>query len=270
VLNDLPGIYFDGCHLAQPLTAYPDCKYGDPSGEDTVVLFGDSHAAQYFPAVESAARQVGWRLLARTKSSCSPVVGAPWNFEYKREYYECEVWRRSVLNEISQKHPKLVIVASDSGYLSVSPPTGQATTISRKAAQADERLLIDNLTRNAQFVLLIKDTPNFPVTPLRCLVDNPGREQVCQWQLNTSLPAQRFPVSQEGLDPRVRVADLTPDICGNGICKAVRNSVIQFRDDHHLSATGALMLAPQFVEFLTSAGAATLAPTPGSGFPVHK
>ena len=262
VRNDLPRIYFDGCHLSEPLTKYADCEFGVPSGVDAVVLFGDSHAAQYFPALESAARQMGWQLLARTKSSCSPTVGALWNFEYRREYYECEIWRRAVLDEIRRKHPKLVIVASDLDYLSTSPTTGQSATASHEVTIADERRLIDDLLRDAQSVVLIRDTPKFPTMPLRCLANNPGREHVCQWQLESSLPKERFPVSLELLDPRVHVADLTPEICENGICNAVRNSIIQFHDDHHLSATGASTLAPQFVELLTRAAAPALPLTP--------
>ena len=43
-------MYADGCHLNPPETEVPECVYGNPSSKTTVVLFGDSHAMQWFPA----------------------------------------------------------------------------------------------------------------------------------------------------------------------------------------------------------------------------
>jgi hypothetical protein len=44
-----PQMYADGCHLTFPETQTPECVYGNRSSETTVVLFGDSHAMQWFP-----------------------------------------------------------------------------------------------------------------------------------------------------------------------------------------------------------------------------
>jgi peptidoglycan/LPS O-acetylase OafA/YrhL len=43
-----PQMYSDGCHLDLPETESPECVYGNPSSDTTVVLFGDSHAMQWF------------------------------------------------------------------------------------------------------------------------------------------------------------------------------------------------------------------------------
>ena len=56
VRDDLPTIYGDGCHLDQRTVTPKVCVFGDPSSSTTVVLFGDSHAAQWFPALERLAR----------------------------------------------------------------------------------------------------------------------------------------------------------------------------------------------------------------------
>jgi hypothetical protein len=58
------------------------------------------------------------------------------------------------------------------------------------------------------------------------------------------------------LDPRVQVVDLAPDICEGGICKAVQNGEVEYRDEHHLTASAAILLAPKFVEILKHAAAA--------------
>jgi hypothetical protein len=226
--------------------------YGVPSGADTVVLFGDSHAAQYFPPLESAARQLGWRLVVRTKSACPPYEATLWNFEYRRQYYECEAWRQRVMNEIARTRPTLVIAAAASDYRFVDPATGYSLEKSRAAAlaAAGEQRLASDLLRGTEAVVFIRDTPIFPEAPPRCLASNPSHEEKCQWRLELILPNPRFPVAIGSLDPRVQIVDLTPDICENGICAAVQNGKVQYRDDHHLSASVAITLAPKFIEML--------------------
>jgi hypothetical protein len=68
-----PQMYADGCHLNLPETKTPECVYGNPNSETTVVLFGDSHAIQWFPALNRLAKERDWRLVGLTKSACSPA-----------------------------------------------------------------------------------------------------------------------------------------------------------------------------------------------------
>ena len=60
--GDLPTIYTNGCHLDATVTKIPPCVFGDTAGTQTVALFGDSHAAQWFPALDDIAKRNHWRL----------------------------------------------------------------------------------------------------------------------------------------------------------------------------------------------------------------
>ena len=52
--KDYARIYPDGCSSGfTDTTVRKPCFYGDPTSATTVVLFGDSHAGQWFPALES-------------------------------------------------------------------------------------------------------------------------------------------------------------------------------------------------------------------------
>ena len=51
------------CGLGAPETTSPDCVDGDPQSATTVVLFGDSHAMQWFAALEQTALLRHWRLV---------------------------------------------------------------------------------------------------------------------------------------------------------------------------------------------------------------
>ena len=54
--NDLPSSKIDGCQASPVETEPHDCAYGDPTASTTVVLLGDSHAAQWLPAHRTARR----------------------------------------------------------------------------------------------------------------------------------------------------------------------------------------------------------------------
>ena len=110
--NDLPVVYTDGCHLSAAETELPSCEYGDPSGTRTMVLFGDSHAAHWFPMWERLADANGWRLVARTKSACPVEAVTVFNSILNRTYSECDTWRQSVIDSIAASDADLVVVSS--------------------------------------------------------------------------------------------------------------------------------------------------------------
>ena len=93
-------MYADGCHLNPPETEVPECVYGDPSSETTVVLFGDSHAMQWFPALNELAKEHDWRLVGLTKAACPPAEVHIYNATLRREYRECDEWRERTLERI--------------------------------------------------------------------------------------------------------------------------------------------------------------------------
>ena len=94
-----------------------DCVYGDPEGKRTAFLFGDSHAAQWLPALDRYARQQGWRLEFHTKSSCSPVaaraLGAP---AAARATTSASSGATRSMKRIRQQHPEVVFVGSSRDY----------------------------------------------------------------------------------------------------------------------------------------------------------
>jgi peptidoglycan/LPS O-acetylase OafA/YrhL len=109
-----------GCHVGYDATAPArGCVFGDTQAPRTVVLIGDSHAAQWFPALERLATHERFRLIAWTKSGCPlapgvhvylPAIG--------RDYTECAAWTTSVLRRLeAMPRPSMVILGRTSTYL---------------------------------------------------------------------------------------------------------------------------------------------------------
>jgi peptidoglycan/LPS O-acetylase OafA/YrhL len=68
-----PAVYGDGCHVNYGEIESGDCRYGAIGSATKIVLYGDSHAAQWFPSLEKLAREKGFELTSLTKSACSSV-----------------------------------------------------------------------------------------------------------------------------------------------------------------------------------------------------
>ena len=61
--DDLPQLYADECILDVGVPEPKQCVYGDHNGAVTIVLFGDSHAAQWMPAINQVAIENSWKLI---------------------------------------------------------------------------------------------------------------------------------------------------------------------------------------------------------------
>ena len=76
------------------------CSYGAPSGP-AIALYGDSHAAQRFPALEIIAKARGWRLLvvAKTQGATPSVPAVQQNPTHR--FYACERCRAAAAESLA-------------------------------------------------------------------------------------------------------------------------------------------------------------------------
>jgi hypothetical protein len=73
------------------------------------VLFGDSHAAEWMPALHKVSVANGWRLIVHTKKAC-PDAEIPTDKDPNGT--DCAVWRKRVIELIGGMQPDLVIMSS--------------------------------------------------------------------------------------------------------------------------------------------------------------
>ena len=80
IRQDRPVIYADRCLRRFPDVDYPACAYGAPSGPRTVVLFGNSHAGNWFvPSTERPRPKAGASLSAsRPPAGRSTPIRSHW------------------------------------------------------------------------------------------------------------------------------------------------------------------------------------------------
>ena len=109
-----PILYDNGCHAGIGTVTPAPCEFGDLTSDTVIVVTGDSHAAQWFGALETAALENHWKLVTLTKSSC-PAADVKTTRREDGEvgdqiaYPECEQFRHNSWETIRALHPDLVV-----------------------------------------------------------------------------------------------------------------------------------------------------------------
>jgi peptidoglycan/LPS O-acetylase OafA/YrhL len=251
-LRQMPAVYGGAqpCHLDHKDVQLGPCIFGDPQGTRTLYLFGDSHAAQWFPALEKIALRRSFRLISHTKSSCPPLELDILDARTGRRDTVCGVWRTKVIEDIKAVSPDLLIVGSYSDY--ASPLNGvnsdaASDLMAKKAAVAG---LVTAMAKVKVPMLLVEDHAVLMRDPIACVLDKLS-VRMCSVNADAGL-LDRFPwlTAQDLSESHVRLASFNDTLCSGGICPAFDEDHLRYRDRSHLAAPYVLTLEKAVETFL--------------------
>ncbi|GAA2828393.1 hypothetical protein GCM10010441_61050 [Kitasatospora paracochleata] len=244
-----------GCEVPPEAVASPPCRFG--AGDDRIVLLGDSHAGQRFSALLGIAGQHHWALEELVKQGCPLPRLAVVNPQLGRAYRECDTWRAGVLDRLGQEpRPRLIVVASLNRY-----------TADREQLLRGWQEVLAPLRELGAPVVYLQDTPVPGRDVPACLSGNLASPAACAFPRAEALwPDPLAEAVAAGQVPGVRTVDVNAVLCpGAGrSCPAVRDGILLYRDDAHLTNTAAVVLTPRLDRLLTEAG--LLAGGPGDGW----
>jgi peptidoglycan/LPS O-acetylase OafA/YrhL len=230
-----PAVYGDDCHSNYGETESGECTYGDLNSATTIVLYGDSHAAQWFPALQQLANEKGFKLVSLTKSAC-PSVDVPRADQGAYKNIHCEKWRENSVKRIKEIKPAAVIL---SNYQHFSPPS-RFSDVDKWWTDGQKRLL-SSLSGSSEHLIYISDTPR----PMRDIPNCLASRDVKS--CNTT---ERTPVKViRGFD----IIDPAPWLC-TSICPAIQDGYVVYRDASHISVAAALAFKPQLEAALVTKG----------------
>ena len=230
-----PAVYGDNCHSNYGETESGECTYGDLNSATTIVLYGDSHAAQWFPALEQLANEKGFKLVSLTKSAC-PSVDVPRADQGAYKNIHCEKWRENSVQRIKGIKPAAVILSS---YQHFSPPS-RFSDVDKWWTDGQKRLL-SSLIGSSDHLIYISDTPRPKRDIPNCLASRDVKS------CNTT---ERTPVKViRGFE----IIDPAPWMCTK-LCPAIQDGYVVYRDASHISVAAALALKPQLEAALVTKG----------------
>ncbi len=230
-----PSVYGDNCHSNYGETKSGDCTYGDINSKTTVVLYGDSHAAQWFPALEALANDRGFKLVSLTKSAC-PSVDVPRADQGAFKNVHCDKWRDDSIARIKKLRPAAVIMSS---FQYFNPPSGYPDEY--QWWKEGQIRLLDALRGSSKHLIYISDTPR----PLRDIPNCLASRAVKSCNTTEKTPVKIIN-GFEKVDP-------TPWLCTN-YCPAIQDGYVVYRDASHISVAAALALKSQLEAALMAKG----------------
>nr|WP_313777188.1 acyltransferase family protein [Mycobacterium sp.] len=210
------------------------CVLG-PEGGVPAVLFGDSHAQQWLPAIEKVALDNNWRLSWYTKAACPVAALQP--RDGRTDPFtkpDCLGWREDSLSAIGALHPKYIMIGSLSTYV----PDYQEFKLAW-----DQTL--NRLRATGAKLIYIRDTPYPQRNIPECVSGALDDWSKCDFELNNVRRTEPIITDQlrgENLD--IPVLDVNPLLCEGTRCVAVRNGTLMYRDDSHLTVTAVTALIP--------------------------
>lgn len=245
----------DGClngGLPQPETdaalGFERCIYGDRASDEIAVLYGDSVAISYLPAVRASLP--GWRIDVLTIGQC-PATESLVNLGDGSSYPGCEVFRTRAKAKIEKAHPDLLIVSSST--LSVerlaSHASGSAAT---EEWQAGTQAMVSTLAPMTD-KLVILDAPPLEASPQYCKtpISRPSDcvAKVTQ-QYVAVTEAQRAGARAAKQSNVIYPKNITWFCSRAGECPSFIGATVTLADGMHLTELGSLALSPLLKPYL--------------------
>lgn len=171
-----------GCVPATTAQTKSDiCRLGDASSAKTIVLFGDSHAQMWMPALLPMAERDGWVIIPLVKSSCNPALwlGKGWPHTPGIYIRACHAWYKWATDQAKGLHPDVLLMAGCCGGVIGSLAAAESRGYSS---------LAKTMRRFAASVILVADNDGVDKEPVDCLLARNATMRKC----TTKWPAERF------------------------------------------------------------------------------
>jgi hypothetical protein len=235
---DTPKIYETRACMPLPLDdRYEACEFGDVTSDHTVVLVGDSKAAQWFTAVENIAKRNGWRMLFIGKDGCefADVIRPSATGQANPS---CSRWSQWALQKILAEKPDVVLTSTRSS-VALRP---DQRIVEAETQDAMVEGLVSHwraVTDNGSVLVPILDTPGRPGGGVpECVQENQDHLTACRYSLTgrravSGQPAQLAAAAQV---PKANPLDMTDVVCpGGDYCPPVIGNVLVYRTGTHLT-----------------------------------
>jgi peptidoglycan/LPS O-acetylase OafA/YrhL len=236
--GDRAQIYADGCVAIGVETAVEPCRYGDLDSDVELVLYGDSHAAQWFPALADLATARGVELVVMVKGGC-PHAAVP--IPTATLARTCPAWRDAAIAQLGTMHPEVLVTSSWARYPNDDDEWRRGFTE-----------VVDRLAAVTDHLVVLGDTPTGVAEPAGCLSRNVRRASACTRDRSDAVAAARQATERDvAAAAGATHVDPTDWLCGPDICPVIVGDLLLYRDATHLTTVATTWLRPLLEAALT-------------------
>lgn len=236
----------------------PACRIGDPSARPSFILWGDSHAAVYFPELRRQALAAGASGYNITTYGCPPL------FEYQgdgaselrnRKLAECRERNARTVKLMAEMRPRAVVLAGNWGAYSGGKNAKHAIEGSNDLDRFEDGLFaLRKLGITLYLVLDVPQTDRLSIQQLakaraigaRSLLEPTTADYLRRTQ---AMRTRAVEWQRLGLIQLIEPASL---LCGPVTCRMIADDYPLYFDSNHLNARGAAFVGPLFVPMIRS------------------
>ncbi|GEP32679.1 acyltransferase [Nocardioides szechwanensis] len=232
-----------------PPDARQVCPRGDPTGERTLVLWGDSHAQMWISAFDELAREHGYRAYYFVKPLCGPAdlsIGhenapdaGPWD--------GCPDFREWVVDRVAELSPDLTVLAGAGPNVPIYGPDGQVTASQDRGdlLQAGWERSFDAVAPYSDSVALLRDVPWANRNAAGCLTRRGADLSDCTFTPDRGHERDAYASLRAAESRDVRVVRPEPWLCWRDRCTFVVGDMVTYTDNNHVTAVYAESLAEE-------------------------
>lgn len=241
------------CFAFVPSFPTRTCRFGPSEAKVRIALVGNSHAGQWLPALQEAARPRGWGITTYLASQCA-MSDVAQQFDTTAHGDACRRWVRRTAERVAADRPDLVVLTN---RISV-PAEGRTWDESHEAYQAGYRSVLRRWAAAGLPVVVLHDTPTPGDAGVAsvpdCVAEHLDDPSACSGARSDWVPRDPAHDLARSTDSTgVLPVDLTDRICRPERCEAVVGGVLVYFDASHLTATYARTLAPYLAPSLVAA-----------------
>lgn len=241
--QDRPDVGERGCFLERDEFELRPCVVGDVDSDTVVVLIGDSHGANIFPAMMRLAEENGWQLRAYLKNACPFTAAEPLKPSVGGDASACPTWNDNVVDYLESDDSIDLVLATTMMTREWRPQEGYTR---EEAVEQALSTRISELERAGVPLVLFNDTPRVTEFSLSCVNDESRDPMQC------TTPREEAVINHEWMREAVEragvavpIVDVTDRMCTADQCPGVIGAVAVYRDTGgHITATFARTLAP--------------------------
>jgi peptidoglycan/LPS O-acetylase OafA/YrhL len=231
VAADLGGCEYFGIPDPMPL-----CPLGDPDGDKTMVLVGDSHMRHWIPALGKVAEEHGYRAYYFVLQGCTPALVQPVTPLKDAPDEDCVFFHEWTHEQIQELRPDLVVMSTDTQFEYVDDG-GERTKNNQEIAALIERGMVERIEATRPYagrIVVIGDVPRLKFDPEvitergATLEDGLSDPQARSMQMRRAVKAAAETTGVDYVDPKRW-------FCAYDKCPVVVGDYITHRDRGHMT-----------------------------------
>jgi len=233
----------DSCASGPGGSAAPTaCAFGDSSAKQTVVLYGDSFALQWVPALSELGQADHFKLVVYVR------IGCPFANKAVRDYLNsidpgCLPFRGNVVTAINALRPAPQLVLASEDFYRTAP---DGSSISSRQWAAAVGSTLTQLAVRRFPVGVVLGVPAAKLDPSHCLAAHASDVQACNTAIGSAFSTRAdAKVSSAIRGSRAFVVNVSMLLCGNS-CPDVLHNTLVHADRWHLAASYVQSLARAF------------------------